>query len=61
MGVFRSQHVDGESARCGVGGPLDVESTRMPLQYAEKINAARSGMARAAVASGRDRTVYKEE
>jgi integrase len=36
-------------------------STRMPLQYAEKINAARSGMARAAAASGRDRTLYKEE
>jgi integrase/recombinase XerD len=29
-------------------------STRMPLQYAERINAARSGMARAALASGRD-------
>jgi hypothetical protein len=26
----------------------------MPLQYAEKINAARSGMARAAEKSGRD-------
>jgi hypothetical protein len=26
----------------------------MPLQYAEKINAARSGMARAAAATGRD-------
>jgi integrase len=31
------------------------KSTRMPLQYAEKINAARSGMARAAAASGRDK------
>ena len=30
------------------------KSTRMPLQYAEKINAARSGMARAAQKSGRD-------
>jgi integrase len=30
------------------------KSTRMPLQYAEKINAARSGMARAARESGRD-------
>jgi acetylglutamate kinase len=28
-------------------------SARMLLQYAEKINAARSGMARAAAASGR--------
>jgi hypothetical protein len=33
------------------------KSPRMPLQYAEKINAARSGMARAAVASGRDEPV----
>jgi integrase len=30
------------------------KSTRMPLQYGEKINAARSGMARAARESGRD-------
>jgi integrase len=30
------------------------KSTRMPLQYAEKINAARSGMARAAEKMGRD-------
>ncbi len=30
------------------------KSTRMPLQYAEKINAGRSGMARAAAAAGRD-------
>jgi hypothetical protein len=30
------------------------KSTRMPLQYAEKINVARSGMARAAAATGRD-------
>ena len=30
------------------------KSTPMPLQYAEKINAARSGMARAAEKSGRD-------
>ena len=30
------------------------KSTRMPLQYAEKVNAARSGMARAAAKSGRD-------
>lgn len=29
------------------------KSMRMPLQYAEKINAARSGMARAAAISGR--------
>jgi len=33
------------------------KSTRMPLQYAEKISAARSGMARAAAASGRDELV----
>jgi hypothetical protein len=30
------------------------KSTRMPLQYAEKINAARSGMARVAEKTGRD-------
>ena len=30
------------------------KSTRMPIQYAEKINAARSGMARAAEKTGRD-------
>lgn len=30
------------------------KSPRMPLQYSEKINAARSGMARAAKAAGRD-------
>ena len=35
------------------------KSTRMPLQYAEKINAARSGMARAAAAGGRDEPVSK--
>ena len=29
------------------------KSTRMPLQYADRINAGRSGMARAAAASGR--------
>ena len=32
------------------------KSTRMPLQYAEKINAARTGMARAAIAAGRDQS-----
>jgi hypothetical protein len=32
----------------------DWKSARMPLQYAEKINAARSGMARAAEKSGKD-------
>jgi hypothetical protein len=35
------------------------KSTRMPLQYAETINAARSGMARSAAAAGRDETVTK--
>jgi hypothetical protein len=33
------------------------KSTRMPLQYAEKISATRSGMAKAAAASGRDELV----
>jgi hypothetical protein len=35
------------------------KSPRMPLEYAEKINAARSGMARAAAAIGRDEAVSK--
>jgi integrase len=35
------------------------KSTRMPLQYAERINAARSGMARAAAASGRDEGTFE--
>ena len=30
------------------------KSTRMPLQYAERINVARSGMAKAAEKAGRD-------
>jgi integrase len=60
--------VSGHSTRVGATqdlAALDIDlaaitqaggwkSTRMPLQYAEKINASRSGMARAAVASGRD-------
>jgi integrase len=63
--------VSGHSTRVGATqdlAALDIDlgavtqaggwkSTRMPLQYAEKINAARSGMARAAAASGRDETV----
>jgi integrase len=35
------------------------KSTRMPLQYAEKISAARSGMARAAEKAGRDGPVRR--
>ena len=60
--------VSGHSTRVGAAqdlAELDIDlaaitqacgwkSTRMPLQYAEKINAARSGMARAAEKSGRD-------
>jgi hypothetical protein len=58
--------VSGHSARVGAAqdlAELDLaaitqaggwKSTRMPLQYAEKINAARSGMARAAEKMGRD-------
>jgi hypothetical protein len=63
--------VSGHSTRVGAAqdlAELDVDlaamtqaggwkSLRMPLQYAEKINAARSGMARAAAASGRDESV----
>jgi hypothetical protein len=60
--------VSGHSTRVGATqdlAALDIDlaaitqaggwkSTRMPLQYAEKINAARSGMARAAEKAGRD-------
>jgi integrase len=60
--------VSGHSTRVGATqdlAELDIDlaaitqaggwkSTRMPLQYAEKINAARSGMARAAKERGRD-------
>src|SRR5271168_1672396 len=63
--------VSGHSTRVGAAqdlAELDIDlaaitqaggwkSTRMPLQYAEKINAARSGMARAAAAAGRDEPV----
>jgi integrase len=61
-------HISGHSTRVGATqdlAALDIDlaaitqaggwkSPRMPLQYAEKINAARSGMARAAAAAGRD-------
>ena len=60
--------VSGHSTRVGAAqdlAALDIDlaaitqaggwkSTRMPLQYAEKIHAARSGMARAAEKTGRD-------
>jgi integrase len=63
--------VSGHSTRVGATqdlAALDIDlaaitqaggwkSTRMPLQYAEKINAARSGMAKAAAATGRDKRV----
>jgi integrase len=66
--------VSGHSTRVGAAqdlAELDIDlaaitqaggwkSTRMPLQYAEKINAARSGMARAAAATGRDEEVSEE-
>jgi integrase len=62
------RRISGHSTRVGATqdlAALDIDlaaiaqaggwkSTRMPLQYAEKINAARSGMARAAERSGRD-------
>jgi integrase len=65
--------VSGHSTRVGATqdlAALDIDlaaitqaggwkSPRMPLQYAEKINAARSGMARAAAATGRDEAVPK--
>jgi integrase len=60
--------ISGHSTRVGAAqdlAELDIDlaaitqaggwkSPRMPLQYAEKINAARSGMARAAEKAGRD-------
>ena len=66
--------VSGHSTRVGAAqdlAELDIDlaaitqaggwkSTRMPLQYAEKINAARSGMARAAAATGRDEPASEE-
>ena len=62
------ERISGHSIRVGATqdlAALDIDlaaitqaggwkSTRMPLQYAEKINAARSGMARAAEKTGRD-------
>src|ERR1700680_4581160 len=66
--------VSGHSTRVGAAqdlAELDIDvaaltqaggwkSTRMPLQYAEKISAARSGMARAAAATRRDDSVSGE-
>src|ERR1700693_1785188 len=66
--------VSGHSTRVGAAqdlAELDIDlaaitqaggwkSTRMPLQYAEKINAARSGMARAAAVAGRDDLVSQQ-
>src|ERR1039457_6071275 len=66
--------VSGHSTRVGAAqdlAGLDIDlaaikqaggwkSTRRPLQYAAKINAARSGMARAAAAAGRDESVSEE-
>ena len=60
--------VSGHSTRVGAAqdlAPLDIDlaaitqaggwkSPRTPLQYAEKINAARSGMVRAAEKTGRN-------
>jgi len=60
--------VSGHSTRVGATqnlAALDIDlaaitqagnskSARIPLQYAEKLNATRSGMARAAAAAGRD-------
>jgi integrase/recombinase XerD len=65
--------VSGHSTRVGAAQDLAVldidaaitqaggwKSTRMPLQYAEKIQAAKSGMARAAAATGRDEAVSEK-
>jgi len=59
--------ISGHSTRVGATQDLAAitqvggwKSPRMPLQYAEKINAARSGMARAAAATGRDKLASEE-
>jgi integrase/recombinase XerD len=66
------EKVSGHSTRVGAAqdlATLDTDlaaitqaggwrSTRMPLQYAEQITAARSAMARAAAATGRDESVF---
>jgi integrase/recombinase XerD len=68
------EQVSGHSTRVGAAqdlAELDIDlaaitqaggwkSPRMPLQYAEKINAARSGMARAAATAGRDEAASEE-
>jgi len=67
--------VSGHSTRVGATqdlAALDVDlaaitqaggwkATRMPLRYAEKIDVARSGMARAAAASGRDNIAFDKQ
>jgi hypothetical protein len=72
-GKVRDQ-ASGHSTRVGaaqdLSSELDIDlvaitqaggwkSPRVPLQYAEKINAARSRMARAAAATGRDEAVSR--
>jgi integrase/recombinase XerD len=66
--------VSGHSTRVGAAqdfAALDIDlaaitqaggwkSTRMPPHYAEKINAVRSGMARATSATGRDSPTTEE-
>jgi hypothetical protein len=53
MPAEQLDQVSGHSVRVGAAQDLfalsvaPAKSTRMPLQYAQKINAARSGMARA--------------
>jgi integrase len=68
-------HVSGHSTRVGATqdlAALDIDlaaitqaggwkSSRMPLQYAEKINVTRSGMAKAASASGRDHPMPRRD
>ncbi len=53
-GIIAASFARSEAAITQSGG---WKSTRMPLQYAEKINAARSGMARAVAATGSDEAV----
>jgi integrase/recombinase XerD len=74
MPEWAVDRVSGHSTRVGATqdlAALDIDlaaitqaggwkSTRIPLRYAEKINATRSGMARAAAAAGRDGAVFVE-
>ncbi len=54
VGSLHEQPGQMENSMAAITQAGGWKSTRLPLQYAEKINAARSGIARATAASGRD-------